>query len=364
MSNHTTSYALHSAPEQPWLRRFSKLVCLATLLLIFFGGQVKSHEAGLAVPDWPLTYGQNPITYPISDWTGGIFHEHFHRLFAGVVASMTVLLAIWLQVREPRRWVRILGWLAVGAVLFQALLGGLTVIFHLPTAVSSSHAILAQTFFVITCILAYALSREAGQTAAAVSPRQRVGALPVFRATVVLIGLIYVQLFLGALMRHTNAGLAIPDFPTTAGRIVPAFNDETLAWVNDWRFDHAYYRGVDLPPVTLGQMVIHFSHRLGAIAVTAGMLIVLVRAWRRRAEDARVARTALVLCGIVLVQFTLGMFTVWTVKLPLLTSIHVMTGAALLGVAVLLAMRVCPWGAAEAAAASAGEPAGLRAAVT
>src|SRR5690606_7823126 len=91
----------YEAPD-PWLRRFAAFVCVATLSLIFLGGQVKSHEAGLSVPDWPLTYGQNPITYPISEWRGGIQHEHFHRLYAGGVALLTVVLAGWLHWRDPR----------------------------------------------------------------------------------------------------------------------------------------------------------------------------------------------------------------------------------------------------------------------
>ncbi|MBI2433410.1 MAG: COX15/CtaA family protein [Candidatus Hydrogenedentes bacterium] len=363
--------------DRAWLRRFSKLVCLATLLLIFFGGQVKSHDAGLSVPDWPLTYGQNPITYPISQWTGGIFHEHFHRLFAGTVAALTVVLAVWLTIAERRRWMKVLGWLAVLSVLLQAVLGGLTVWYNLPVAVSSSHAILAQTFFLITCIIAYGLSREYKRRGAAVTfalgaaidldedddqgaaiggdEKGRVGyidmppveavltpGIRVFNRTVLLIALIYVQLFLGALMRHTEAGLAIPDFPATAGRILPVFNQDTLQWVNDWRFEHAYYRGVDLPPVTITQMLIHFAHRLGALAVTAAVIWVFLTARSCRQGGPQVYKTALLLLGVVLLQFTLGAFTVWTVKLPLLTSLHVMTGAALLGVAVILALRALP----------------------
>jgi len=341
---------MHTSPAHPgagtpppavWLRRFSKLLVLATLLLIFFGGQVKSHDAGLAVPDWPLTYGENPITYHPSKWVGGIFHEHFHRLFAGVVALMTVGLAVALGFSAQPRWLKVLGAVAVFAVLLQALLGGLTVIFLLPTIISKSHAILAQTFFLITVAIAYGLSREYQRRKAAVlagNPEPR-GSM--YSAALVLIALVYAQLFLGALMRHTDSALAIPDFPLTAGRVVPAFNQETLAWVNDWRFEQSFARGRDLPDVTLGQMLIHFAHRVGALLVTAAVLLLTWLGHKRRVE-APVMCVLYGLCALVALQFSLGAFTIWTARLPLVTSLHVAGGAAVLALTLLLALRARP----------------------
>lgn len=333
-------------PPSPWLRRFAVLVCLATLSLIFFGGQVKSHEAGLSVPDWPLTYGQNPITYPPSEWRGGIFHEHFHRLYAGVVASLTVLLAAWLYVRAPR--LRELGLLAVVAVLLQAGLGGMTVLLHLPVWVSSAHAILAQTFFLITLVIAYALSVERARREAA-AQRQPEKKTALLGIGAVLLGLVFFQLFLGALMRHTESGLAIPDFPTTAGQWVPAFNAETLAWVNDWRFEHqSDAAGSPLEMVTVGQMVIHFAHRLGALIVALQVLWLLFAAYRLRDTAPHLWRTALLIGGVCVLQIALGITTIWTIKHPYITSAHVMTGAALLGSAGLLVLRAWPIAAREA----------------
>src|SRR5438477_8167502 len=121
--------------SQPWLRRFTKLVAASTLFLIFAGAMVTSTGSGLAVPDWPLSYGK---LFP--PMVGGIFYEHGHRMVAATVGLLTVIQAIWLQRRSRKRALRILGWAAVGAVIAQGLLGGLTVLFLLPPAISIAHA--------------------------------------------------------------------------------------------------------------------------------------------------------------------------------------------------------------------------------
>lgn len=339
MSNTASTDAL----ETPnWLRYFALGLCLATFCLIFLGGQVKSHEAGLSVPDWPLTYGENPVTFGISKWQGGIFHEHFHRLFAGAVALATVGLAIALYLKENRVWIVALGFAAVVAVLLQAFLGGLTVWYHLPVAVSSSHAILAQTFFLITLAIWYGLSRERTARVQAIARGVSESATPVKTGALVLIGLVYIQLFLGAVMRHTESGLAVYDFPTTAGSWVPSLSEETLADINHWRFENTDSLGAPLPDVTRGQVLIHLAHRGGAVVVTLAIVAVALAAWRRRAIHPALWRTALLLCGAVTLQITLGAFTIWTVKHPYITSFHVATGAAILGLCGLLALRAWP----------------------
>src|SRR5436309_1267472 len=108
----------------PWLNRFALLTALATLCLIAIGGLVTSHDAGMAVPDWPTTYGYNMFFFPFSYWVGGIFYEHSHRLFASFVGLLTTILAAWLWVKESRRWLRWMGVLAFFAVVLQGLLGG------------------------------------------------------------------------------------------------------------------------------------------------------------------------------------------------------------------------------------------------
>src|SRR5436309_9196169 len=131
------------------VHRFALLVAGATFFLIIAGANVTSHDAGLATPDWPLSNGQ---FFP--RMVGNLFWEHGHRLVATTVGILTILLAVYLQVRERRAWVKRLGWIALGGVIAQGLLGGLTVKLNLPLAVSAAHATLAQLFFLITVSLA------------------------------------------------------------------------------------------------------------------------------------------------------------------------------------------------------------------
>ena len=114
------------------------------------GGLVKSHESGLSVPDWPNTYGEFMFSFPYSKWVGGIFYEHLHRLFASFVGFLILILSFWVWKVESRIWLKKLGFAALFTVVLQGLLGGLTVIFLLPTLISMAHGILAQTFFCIT----------------------------------------------------------------------------------------------------------------------------------------------------------------------------------------------------------------------
>lgn len=316
-----------AASSPQGLRRFSKLTCFSTLFLIFAGGMVTSTGSGLAVPDWPLSYG---TLFP--PMVGGIFYEHGHRMVATIVGFLVFCLTIWLGVKEKRRWVRHLGIAALGAVVLQGILGGLTVLLFLPPAISASHAVLAQTFFIITIVIAYSLSLE----------RERRESLseatsPGFLRMIFVLGvLIYVQLILGALMRHTESGLAIPDFPTMGGYWIPPFNDAMLLHINDWRFEH------DLSPVTMAQVVIHFVHRAGAvlIAVTVGLLDIV--AARQKIADKTVVWTIRALNAFIVVQICLGIVTVLSEKSPHITSAHVMAGAATLGVVVLLFLRAAP----------------------
>ena len=141
-----------------WLHRYAKLVAASTLLLIAAGGMVTSTGSGLSVPDWPNTYGWFMFSFPMDKWVGGIFYEHSHRLIASTVGFLTIVLAIWTWRVEPRAWVRWLGLAALGAVILQGLLGGLTVLLLLPAPVSIGHAGLAQLFFCITLTLAVVTS--------------------------------------------------------------------------------------------------------------------------------------------------------------------------------------------------------------
>src|SRR6476646_1070871 len=159
------------------LHRFSKVVVAATILLLLAGSLVTSTGSGLSVPDWPTTYGWNMFTFPPSKWVGGIFYEHGHRLIASGVGFLTIILTTWLWLSESRRWVRWLGVAALAAVITQGVLGGLTVLFFLPAAISTAHAALAEIFFclVVSIALFTAPSWRAGAASPALESSARTG---------------------------------------------------------------------------------------------------------------------------------------------------------------------------------------------
>jgi heme a synthase len=285
-----------------WLRQFTKLTAASTLFLIFAGAMVTSTSSGLAVPDWPLSYGQ--LMPPM---VGGIFYEHGHRMIATFVGLLTLIQAFWLQFREPKRAVRVLGWTALVTVIVQGVLGGLTVLYLLPTAISVSHAALAQIFLGLNTAIAFLTSRTWHEWSTA--PRPEPDSLLSSGAKIVL-GLIFLQTLVGALMRHMGAGLVIPDFPLSFGRLVPPFLSVEIA--------------------------VNFSHRLGAVVVSVAILWLLPA--MRRSASAGVRRIYDLLVGLLVLQITLGAFTVWTLKHALTTSMHVTTGAAMLAVAVMVVL--------------------------
>lgn len=141
--------------ERFWLHRYATLLAVCTLFLVVAGASVTSKEAGLSVPDWPLSYGQ-----VMPQMTGGVFFEHGHRMVATTVGFMTIILMVWLTRIETRKWMKTLGIVALGAVIVQGLLGGLTVKLMLPPAVSISHACLAQLFFSTTVAIALFTSKS------------------------------------------------------------------------------------------------------------------------------------------------------------------------------------------------------------
>src|SRR5436305_7106489 len=178
------------------LNRFATLVACATFFLIIAGALVTSNDAGLATSDWPLSNGQ---VFP--KMVGNLFWEHGHRLVATTVGILTIVLAVYLQVRERRAWVRRLGWIALAGVVAQGLLGGLTVKLNLPLAVSAAHATLAQLFFLTTVSIAVFTSRS--WVAPGLSINQEPGAVSMRALCVVALGVILAQLVVGATLRHS-----------------------------------------------------------------------------------------------------------------------------------------------------------------
>jgi cytochrome c oxidase assembly protein subunit 15 len=290
------------------LHRYACLLAAATLLLVAAGGMVTSTHSGLSVPDWPTTYGHNMFMFPFEQMVGGIFYEHGHRLIASAVGLLTIGLAVWTSRIDPRAWVRRLSWIALGAVILQGTLGGLTVLYLLPDAISISHAGLAQLFFSATVAIAVATSP--GWRRPALAPLEAPG----LRTRMVMLTLlVYTQILLGATMRHTGAGLAIPDFPLAYGHLIPPF----------WNV------GIGL----------HFAHRIGALLVLALMVANVVAIRRQLPTRPDFIRPAWLLIVVVATQVTLGAYVVLSGKHPIVNTLHVATGALVLATSLALTLR-------------------------
>jgi len=293
------------------LHRFAKFLVACTVILILAGSLVTSHDAGLSVPDWPTSYGWNMFTFPPSMWVANILYEHGHRLIASTVGFLTIVMAVWLWVAEPRRWLRWFGVAALGSVIAQGVLGGLTVLFFLPAAISTAHAGLAEIFFCMTVAIAIFTSPGwiAGYDGDADRPEGRSLRLLATTATV----LIYSQILIGATMRHTGAGLAIPDFPLMFGHLIP----------DHWS----------------GAIAIHFAHRVGALVVTVCLLALSAHIRSHYKERTELMRPATLIVALVAVQVTLGALTVLSRRDPLINSFHVVCGALVLTTSLVITLR-------------------------
>ena len=310
---------------------------ISTFALLFMGALVTSHGAGLAVPDWPTTFGENMFTYPPTKWIGGIFFEHVHRLVASGIGVLTTLIALWVSLYESRASVRILTYISLIAVIAQGLLGGLTVMYQLPVIVSTMHAVLGQSFFLLTLLLttiAWSDFEKKGQLFSFVDTNEQ---RSISRSCFSLIALLYGQLFVGALMRHSESGLAIPDFPFMGGSLLPLFTPTAIEKINTMRL------AIGLGDVTQPQVLVHFAHRLLGLCLVLAFSIFLARLIRmRKSIPALWIVGGKLLAFLITIQFTLGAFAIWTHRAPLLTSAHVVGGAALLGGTALLLFQVLP----------------------
>jgi cytochrome c oxidase assembly protein subunit 15 len=289
------------------LHRFATFVAACTVVLVLAGSLVTSTGSGLSVPDWPTSYGWNMFAFPPSKWVGGIFYEHGHRLIASTVGFLTIVLAAWLWRADRRRWMKRLGLAALGSVILQGLLGGMTVLFFLPTAVSTAHAGLAETFFCMT--VAIALFTSKGWIAG----RGQVDDGWLRRAATASTAIVYAQILIGATMRHSGAGLAIPDFPLMFGRPVPDHWDAGIA--------------------------VHFAHRMGALVVLASTLTVSTHVWRRHKGNVSLTAPAALLAVLVATQVTLGAMTVLSRRDVWINSAHVLVGALVLTTSLVIALR-------------------------
>jgi cytochrome c oxidase assembly protein subunit 15 len=283
------------------VHRFAVLVACATFFLIIAGANVTSHDAGLATSDWPLSNGQ---VFP--KMVGNLFWEHGHRMIATAVGLLTIALAVCLQMREPRRWVKRLGWIALAGVVAQGLLGGLTVKMNLPLAVSAAHATLAQLFFLITVSLAVFTSRGW------MSPLSRVNdggeGVSIRSLGVVALIAILAQLVLGATLRHS------------------------ATWDQD------------LPTSLL------LAHIGGAVIVTLILGVTITTALLRYRTEKYLARPAMIAAALLVVQLGLGLAAYFTrvaspydpqplTPMVAVTVAHVACGALVFATTIVFTLR-------------------------
>jgi cytochrome c oxidase assembly protein subunit 15 len=284
------------------VHRFAALVACATFFLIIAGASVTSHDAGLATSDWPLSNGQ---FFP--KMVGNLFWEHGHRLVATSVGLLTIVLAIYLQIRERRTWVKCLGWIALAEIIAQGLLGGLTVKMNLPLAVSAAHATLAQLFFLTTVSLAVFTSRTWITPASTVSDDGE--GVSIRALCVVALAVILAQLVLGATLRHS----ATWDQPLPTGLLL--------------------------------------SHIGGAVIVTLALAVTVFTVLMRHRSEKYLARPARIGAGLLVVQLLLG-FAAYITRAaspsdpqPLnpmiaVTVAHVACGALVFATTIILTLRV------------------------
>ena len=325
--------AQRSTSSARWLNRFAWFTAVASLLLICSGGMVTSKGVGLAVPDWPTTFGYNMFLFPVSKWIGGVLFEHTHRLIASTVGFLTIILAIWLWRTEDRHAVRMLGLIAVAGVILQGILGGLRVTM-LKDQIGIFHACLAQAFLGLIVLIAITTTNFwrslgvnlTGLTGQVSQPLLRIKMMAI--ATTIAI---YVQLALGATMRHQHKDLAILDFPTANGAWIPDTSATALAKINAWRDARA------LSDVDAFQIWLQMAHRFLAALIGIAVIAFCVRVWKDAHAIAALRRLSILWVLLFLLQFTLGAWTIWSDKAADVATSHVAVGA------IMLSFGVSAW---------------------
>ena len=286
-----------AAPYNEGHHRFAVAVACVTFLLLIAGALVTSNDAGLSVPDWPTSFGS---IYKMPPMIGGIKYEHTHRLIAWFVGTLTISLAIWTWLVEKRAWMKMLAIAALGTVILQGILGGITVLKFLPPLVSTAHAMVGQTFFCIAVTIALFSGRRWIEEHPAVAFDARRPSL--IALTQLSILALYIQLFLGGMFRHHG-----------------------MSW---------------------------WPHVVNAAAVAIILTWTAVRALSLYSEIEEVRRPAITMLSLMVAQLCLG-FAAFITRVmwgrdaaqpetPMIVSTvaHVATGALLLATAVVLAIQV------------------------
>src|SRR4029434_9603211 len=295
--------------------------CVAALLLICSGGMVTSKNVGLAVPDWPTTFGYNMFLFPVSRWVGGILFEHTHRLFRALVAFLTIILAVWLWLGDDRRWVRSLGVIAVVGVILQGILGGLRVTM-MKDQIGIFHACIAQAFLGLLVLIALVTTNFWPSLADRHFDLQKFS--PIKATAIAATVAIYVQLALGATMRHQHRDLAILDFPTANGAWIPETSAIALAKSNTWRDDPG------LSDVDAFQIWLQMAHRFLALIITVTVVAFCLRVWRDAQGVAALRRFSISWVALVVCSIALGAWTLWSNKAADVATAHVAVGAIML----------------------------------
>ena len=314
------------------LHRYTAFLIFSVVILIIAGGLVTSTKSGLAVPDWPNTYGYNMYTFPPSMWVGGIFYEHLHRLIASGIGFLTIILVFLTHKFEQRKWVKKLSLIALVTVCFQGLLGGLTVLFLLPDLISTFHATLAQTFFCLI-ITTHIIQTKWWHNQSSFDNSTNLESISkLSKISLIVFGIIYFQLIFGAWMRHTESGLAVPDFPLSYGQIFPSLNSENLEKYNNLQIEKNIRLYAD-GPLSSFQIMYHMIHRTWAYVVVIGIIFLFskLKKTSNNIIPKKIKTISLVLILMVCSQFILGILTVLTRKSVFITTTHVVLGALTLG---------------------------------
>ena len=260
------------------------------------GALVTSNDAGLSVPDWPTSFGS---LYKIPPMVGGVKYEHGHRMFAELVGLLIIVMAVWTQRVEQRKWMKVLGWVALAAVVGQGVLGGLTVLFYLPWAISTAHATLAQTIFCVVTAIALFTSKGWLQDSEPIVEHGLTPGTPAL--TTITTACVWVQLILGEAFRHS---------------------------------------GMKLLP-----------HLIGACVVTAMLCWTVVRVLSRYGNVTQLRKPAQTVLALLMIQLGLGFFAYLTriqwgkdavqpmAEMVISTVSHVAGGALVLATSVILAIQ-------------------------
>lgn len=275
-----------------WTHRFALLTAWATFVLILAGAMVTSTGSGLAVPDWPTTFGYNMFLYPLSMMAGGIFYEHSHRLVGTVVGLLTIMLAVLLWIKEKRRWLRWLGVIALGAVIIQGILGGLRVVM-LQQTLAIVHAGFALAFFALTVSLAMFTSQEWREQPLSIHAADT-GQLR--RLCVMTTVFTYLQAIFGAILTH---------------------------------------KGVRLD-----------AHLFFAALIVVHVLLLTIRILRNHSERPKLVRPVILLCGLLLLQISLGVgayiarFTTFAMILSFFSMVTILTMHRVIGAMMVITCLV------------------------